>query len=218
MRCEDVTEVLRGNDQTDMLRRRAALAHTEHCEDCLAAAHAVNALIDERLTPVPKLPERSFARAVERAQSAPPTSANRRGFWLGTAVGGVLAASLALGVVLLAPQRTTEPPARNPAVVLAQDELHEVSVSLNSPEALQSAEIRVVLTGGVELQGFAGQRELRWRTDLDRGVNQLTLPLIGRDASRGQVTVEVQHGARVRTFVIDVEPAGAGATPLDETA
>jgi hypothetical protein len=36
-------------------------------------------------------------------------------------------------------------------------------------------------------------------------VNQLTLPLVGLDANGGQVTVEVQHGSKRRTFVIDVQ-------------
>jgi hypothetical protein len=51
-------------------------------------------------------------------------------------------------------------------------------------------------------------------TDLDRGINQLTLPLVGLDASGGQITVEVQHGSKRRTFVIDVQTNPA-ATELD---
>ena len=67
------------------------------------------------------------------------------------------------------------------------------------------AEIHVVLTGSIGLQGFAEQRELRWTTDLDRGVNQLTLPLVALGPSGGQVMVEVQHGDKRRTFVVDVQ-------------
>jgi hypothetical protein len=49
-----------------------------------------------------------------------------------------------------------------------------------------------------------GQRELRWSTDLDRGINQLTLPVVALDATGGQVLVEVTHGQQRRTFVLDV--------------
>jgi hypothetical protein len=45
---------------------------------------------------------------------------------------------------------------------------------------------------------------LRWSTDLDRGINQLTLPVVALDASGGQVLVEVTHGRQRRTFVLDV--------------
>jgi hypothetical protein len=44
-------------------------------------------------------------------------------------------------------------------------------------------------------------------TDLDRGVNQLTLPVVVVDASGGQVLVELTHGDKRRTFVLDVRAA-----------
>jgi hypothetical protein len=85
-----------------------------------------------------------------------------------------------------------------------------VTVQLESPEPLANAEVRVELRGGVELDGYAGQRELRWSTDLDRGVNQLTLPVVAIDANGGQVLVEVTHGQKRRTFLLDVRTAAAG--------
>jgi hypothetical protein len=207
MRCEEAVETLRETEHAGVLRLQAARAHVEGCEDCAAALRAVSALRTERTAPAPKIPPQSFARAMERATHAPRSESRRsRGFWLGTAVGGALAAGLAIIVATLWPQDVMAP-IGNPEVRLAVNEVRAVSMSLDSPEALVDAEIRVVLTGGVGLQGFAGQRELRWMTDLDRGVNQLTLPLVGLDAGGGQVTVEVYHGTKQRTFVIDVQPA-----------
>jgi hypothetical protein len=163
---------------------------------------------------VPPLPGNSFARALDRVDRVPDLApARRRSFWLGTAVGGALAAGIAVVVAVLWPQPSLEP-LGNPEVRLLAGEVREISVSLESPEALADAEIRVSLTGGVGLQGFANQRDVRWMTDLDRGINQLTLPLVGLDASGGQVTVEVQHGSKRRTFVIDVQTNPA-ATELD---
>ena len=206
MRCEEAVEILRETEEAGILPLQAARAHLEGCEECAAALRAVSALRAEHDAPVPRVPAQSFARAMERATHAPRTDV-RRGpsFWLGTAVGGALAAGIAVVVATMWPQ-TTMPPIGNPEVRLALNEVRQVSMSLDSPEALADAEIRVVLTGGVGLQGFAGQRELRWTTDLDRGVNQLTLPLVGLEATGGQVTVEVYHGTKQRTFVIDIEP------------
>jgi hypothetical protein len=70
------------------------------------------------------------------------------------------------------------------------------------------AEIHVSLTGQVGLQGFEGQNELRWRTNLDAGTNQLTLPLVSLGAGGGQVLVEVRHANGRRVFVFDVTAAG----------
>jgi hypothetical protein len=204
VRCEDAIEALGSNEPADSLRRRAARAHAEGCAECAAASRALSALYAEQYAPVPPLPPQSFARALERAGRVPDVEPARgRGFWLGAAVGGALAAGIAVVVAALWPQV----PVVNPEVRLARGEVREVSMALESPEALVGAEIRILLTGGVGLQGFADQRELKWMTDLDRGINQLTLPLVGLDSSGGQVTVEVYHGTKQRTFVIDVEPA-----------
>ena len=218
MRCEEAVETLRATEHAGVLALQAARAHLDGCADCSAALRAVAALRAEHHGPAPKVPAQSFERALERATHAPSTEARRsRGFWLGTAVGGAIAAGIAITIALLWPQAATAP-IGNPEVQLAVNEVREVSMSLESPEALADAEIRVVLTGGVGLQGFAGQRELRWMTDLDRGVNQLTLPLVGLDASGGQVTVEVHHGTKQRTFVIDVQPSARPTARLGETA
>ena len=217
MRCEEAVEILRGTEHAAILPLQAARAHVEGCEDCAAALRAVSALRAEHDATVPRVPAQSFARAMERATHTPHREPRRsRSFWLGTAVGGAIAAGIAITVAVLWPQAATMP-VGNPAVQLALNEVRQVSMSLESPEALTDAEIRVVLTGGVGLQGFAGQRELRWMTDLDRGVNQLNLPLVGLDASGGQVTVEVYHGTKQRTFVIDVQPTSRPSAQLGGT-
>ena len=98
-----------------------------------------------------------------------------------------------------------------PEVTLALNESRNVNVALDSPAMLADAEIHVVLSGAIGLQGFASQRELRWRTDLDRGVNQLTLPLVALGGGGGQILVEVTHGEKRRSFVIDVHTNGSAA-------
>jgi hypothetical protein len=206
MRCEDALEVLRWGDAAANAERRAAEFHLAQCAACRLAERALIALDAERRAPVPRLAEGAFERAVQRALQPPVARVpSRRGFWLGTAVGGALAASIAVAATLLWLQPGVPVATANPEVTLALNEVRDVSVSLDSPEALAGAEIHVVLTGAIGLQGFAEQRELRWVTDLDRGVNQLTLPLVALGPSGGQVMVEVQHGDKRRTFLLDVQ-------------
>jgi hypothetical protein len=94
---------------------------------------------------------------------------------------------------------------------LAINEERDVDVALSSPEPLSNAEIHVAVSGDIGLRGFAEQRELRWRTDLDRGVNQLTLPIIALGPHGGQVLVEIQHGDKRRAFVVDVRTTAPSA-------
>ena len=139
-----------------------------------------------------------------------PAQRYRRGFWSGLASGAALAATLAAVAVAVLLCDNDDAPVSVPAVSTALNQPRNVTMTLDSPEPLAAAEVRVELRGGVALDGYAGQRELRWSTDLDRGVNQLTLPVVAIDPSGGQVLVEVTHGHKRRTFVLDVRTMAAG--------
>jgi hypothetical protein len=210
MKCEDVLSMLRRTGAG--AARRAADEHLADCEDCRNAAHALAVLRADRDLPVPPASDGAFERAMHAAtmprDRRRPMRAPRTWFWLGAASGAAVAAGIAAAVLLLRPLLVPVPDGV-PAVTLAVNETRNVSVAVRSPEALADAEIRVALTGEIALQGFEGQRELRWRTNLDRGVNQLTLPVIAVGASGGQVLVEVQHGDKRRSFVVDVHAVPA---------
>lgn len=215
MKCEDVIEKLQSPQTTNLVGLRAARAHADSCKDCAAALVALAALEAEAAVSPPRARPGAFNRALEQALTPRRIELQpRRGFWLGAAVGGLLAASLAVFATMLwlAPQAPAS--FSNPAIRLAMNEQRDVNVSLESPEALADAEIHVVLTGSIGLKGFGTQRELRWTTNIDRGANQLTLPLVALGADGGQIMVEVVHGDRRRTFVVDVQTQD----PEDPTA
>jgi hypothetical protein len=213
MKCEDVLSVLQRDDAGAELARRAAGEHLARCEDCRNAAHALAVLRADRDLPIPLPGDDVFRRAMSAA-AAGARAPSRRGFWMGVGVGAALAAGLALAIMAFGPAEMVVPPAAAPQIVLNVNEQRDVSVALSSPEPLADAEIRIALRGEIALRGFDDQRELEWRTDLDRGMNEITLPLIGLRAGSGQVLVEVQHGDKRRSFVVDVlttaaEPAAA---------
>lgn len=211
MRCEDAIEQIRTAGSQPGGELRAAMEHAAGCGDCHAALRALDALRTLRDEPAPILPDAVIERAIDRALTSAPAQRYRRGFWSGLASGAALAATLAavaVGVWLGTIERDV--PASVPQVSMALNQPRDVTVTLESPEALADAEVRVELRGAVALEGYAGQRELRWSTYLERGVNQLTLPIVALDATGGQVLVEVMHGDKRRTFVLDVRAAAPG--------
>ncbi|HEX6999876.1 MAG TPA: hypothetical protein VF322_17215 [Gammaproteobacteria bacterium] len=208
MKCEDVVTVLRlAPEPPESDRRLAAERHAAECRDCRRALLAHRVLAEERLRPVPRPPEGAVQRAVDRAAASGPVRVSRaRGFWLGVAVGGALAASVALAVTALFTRM--DPPVTAPQIALAPHESRDVSVALNSAEPLSHVEIEVAVTGAIALRGYESRRELRWFTDLERGVNELTLPIVALGPGSGQLMVQVTHGDRRRTFVVDVHARG----------
>ena len=207
MRCEDAIEIIRAAGSGPRGDLRAALDHAAACVDCQAAQRALDAMRKLADASVPSVDEAAIERAIDRALAS-RAPGWRRGFWSGLASGAAAAvAALGGGIWSL---RSGESSVAVPEVRLALNRPSEVTVTLDSPEPLANAEVRVELRGAVALDGYAGQRELRWSTDLDRGINQLTLPVVAIDATGGQVLVEVTHGDKRRTFVLDVRTAAAG--------
>jgi hypothetical protein len=210
MRCEDAIETICAAGSRPGGDLRAAMSHAAACDDCLAALRAFDAMRTLRETPPPIADEGAIERAIDRTLAS-PAPGYRRGFWSGLASGVAAAAAVAtLAVGIWSWRSGDERSVAVPEVRLALNRPSDVTVTLESPEPLVNAEVRVELRGAVALDGYAGQRELKWSTDLDRGINQLTLPVIAIDASGGQVLVEVTHGDKRRTFVLDVRAAAAG--------
>ncbi len=89
-------------------------------------------------------------------------------------------------------------------------ESRDVNVTIDSPEAFMEVEVRVVVAGGIELEGLAGRRELKWKTDLAAGINRLTLPIVASDSTGGRLLVSVWYGTKQQAFVVQIDVADAG--------
>lgn len=220
MKCDDVQCLLiDGPDAGDAEGRRSAMEHLADCESCRDAQFAAGMLRAERARSVPPPSPGAFERTIAAATRGVPRElprpvpvGRRGGFWTGLTVGsGVMTAAAAVAwaafVVREGDPVPERAPATTPQVTLSLYEPQDVSIAVDAPSALMDAEIRVVLTGAIELDGFENRRELRWHTNLDAGANQLTLPVVATDAGGGQLLVEVQHGQKRRTFVVDVRGA-----------
>lgn len=206
MKCEDMVEYLADGAGPPRALQRAVAEHAASCDECRHALRAVQALHGERERAV-RIPRGGLERAL--AGSARPAAARSNGtvFWWGAGAGAALAASITLAVLVLWPSLREPAGTAAPEVMIALDDTEDVSITLDTPVELTAAEIRVTLNGAIELAGFGDQREVTWSTDLARGVNQLTLPVVVRGPTGGQLTVEVQHGIKRRQFVVDVRTA-----------
>ncbi|HEY7673099.1 MAG TPA: hypothetical protein VIC71_12855 [Gammaproteobacteria bacterium] len=210
MKCERAVELLtQSADSENAVERRMAAEHAATCSACRSAVEAVQYLRAEGLSPVPRLRAEAFAQAMAVAtKDRAARTARVPTFLSGLALGAALAAAIAIAIVTLMPGLDSTRDSATPQVTLAASEHRDITISVASTQALEDAEIHVVLSGPVELFGYEGQRELRWRTNLDRGANQLTLPVLANGMGRGQVLVEVVHGDKRRTFVVDIESLG----------
>jgi anti-sigma factor RsiW len=210
MRCEDIEDLL--NEHADVAltpaQRREVDAHLAACDDCSTAWHAAGTLRRHRalLTPVP-----SAALIEKLAAMRQPIGAKKRMSPWVAAVGGALAAGIALVAFDYYRAGVDDRARAVPSVTMSLNETRDVSVSIDSPQAFMDVEVRVLLAGGIEIEGLRGRRELKWKTDLESGINRLTLPIIASDGSGGKILVAVGHGDKQRAFVVQIDVDGDAA-------
>lgn len=186
------------NGTLDRAAHDAAGAHLRECADCqrsVAMLEALRAVLRDAPMPAPR--PGFFDQALARAQAAQP---RRRRYWP-YVTGAAIAASLSLWVVL--GDRPNLSPASTPAsVTITLNQARTVQLAFNAEHELEEATLSIELPDGVDLEGFPGQREVRWRTNLARGANLLSLPLIARSPAGGTLLARVEYGNRRTQLVI----------------
>jgi hypothetical protein len=122
-----------------------------------------------------------------------------------TGAGGAIAAGLVLwmlgGMFLKAPEIAG--PAM-PSIVMTLEEPRTINLVFSSATALANATMTVILPQGVEVMGFAGQREITWMTSLTKGKNILPLTLIATSPKGGELMATLRHDGDDRTFRVRV--------------
>jgi hypothetical protein len=150
-------------------------------------------------------PDGLFQRVLDEVARAGNHELARRRFWLGTAFGGAIAASLLAVTVMLGvlvrPGDVLPPRAE---FYVSADEARTMHIAIEADQALPGAEISILLSGAVEIDGTGGRRELTWTDDLDAGINKLSLPLLASGVGGGQMVVTLRHPDSEQMFVIDL--------------
>ena len=181
------------------------LAHAKVCAGCDAALSGRRATLAMERLPVEEPPAGLFERIATDVTRSRPQRGTSRSFWTGAAFGGAVAASLLAIVLMLG---VFERPADQPQTVaefyVSADEPRMMHVAIEADRALPGAEISILLTGNVEVQGFGSRRELNWSDDLEAGVNKLSLPLVASGEGGGQLVVRLSHPDSEQLFVIDL--------------
>ena len=122
-----------------------------------------------------------------------------------TGFGGAVAAALALWIVsgVFFPANEVTAPTV-PSVTMALEQPRTLNLVFSSAIALDNATMTVMLPDGIEIDGFAGQREITWRTSLNEGRNILPLTLIASSPVSGELLATLQHGEDSKTFRLKV--------------
>ena len=182
-------------------------AHIESCVDCRRVLEDERqlreSLKDYGETRMPRPAATFFDRTLAKATQ--DGTRRQRNRWIMTGVGGTIAAGLVLwmlgGTFLTTP---VVPQTALPSIAMTLEEPRNLNLVFSSATALANATMTVVLPPGVEVAGFAGQREITWITSLTEGKNVLPLTLIATSPRGGELMATLQHEGDHRTFRLQV--------------
>ena len=149
------------------------------------------------------VPDGLFDKISAEIGAAPQRRVTDRRFWQGAGFGGIVAASLFAIVLMAGWDFQPAPDSADVAeFMVTVGEPRHMDIAIETDRALQGANITILLTGGVELVGYQDQRELTWTSDLDAGVNRLSLPVVAINQSGGQMVVRLSHPDSEQVFVV----------------
>lgn len=209
MTCTVLTATL--DDYVDGLMDAADTAslgaHIETCEVCRRVLEKERklreSLKDYGESTMPRADAAFFDRALLNA--ARQGVRRQRNLWVMTGIGGTIAAGLlvwVLGGMLLKSPDMERPVA--PAIVMTLEEPRTVNLVFSSATALADATMTVVLPQGIEVDGFAGLRQITWMTSLNAGKNVLPLTLVAISPQGGELLATLRHEGDDKTFRVKV--------------
>ena len=180
--------------------------HIDSCDSCrqtIETEQALRGLLKDY--PVPTVDAAYFDQALAKATHV--GAGRQRNRWMMTGFGGAIAAGLLawiVGGMLLQTPDLPESADAIPGVTMALEEPHTVNLVFSSATELDDAVLTVSLPAGIEIEGFAGKREITWMTNLQAGKNVLPLTLIATTSHGGELLARLEHDERDRTFRIRV--------------
>lgn len=185
------------------------IAVCQACRNWLASERALNEALQEQFS-VPAPSPDFHSRVLSSARDAVSPSSG----WSHSALGGAIAAALALGIglgILFQPDRVATDSA-DPVVASSESSSPEwvagiagpvektVRLAFRSGEPLEDVTLTLELPPNVELASWPGHRELSWKVSLNAGENVLSLPLKLLFPGSGELVARLDTGDRQKTF------------------
>ncbi len=212
MNCEDAVSSFQSTTEsgpTDLEARKAAehVSGCDECRDALLGTAVLHKLRDQEPVQVP-------AGSFEQTMQSVTTNAKPRntgfGFWHGMGIGAAVAASLTMAFMISfnTPSPQADSTLATPEFLIVMNEPRNVNIAIDAGRDLLGATISVFLAGGVELAGYGDKREISWTTDLEKGINQLQLPVVATDLHGGSLLVRLDHEGEQKVFLVNLKISG----------
>ncbi len=218
MKCTELEKYLDDylDDAVSPAEQKAVEAHIESCASCQQALEAHKTLRQAlRSLPVDEASADFEAKVFTAVSShyGPRSGHSGSRFYAGFAT--AMTASLALwfaSTVYTPPVDEYVRDEQAPQIInLTMNQARTVKLVFEAPTDLAEVTLSVELPENIELEGFSGQKQLVWQTNLNKGQNILALPIIATGNGQGELVAQLSYGNKTKQFHIVLKTADDGA-------
>ncbi len=213
MKCSDIQKYIDDylDDAMSLGEQKAVESHIERCVSCQQALEAHRAVRRAlRSLPVdkasPDFEAKVFAAVRDQYSTRGGHSGNR--FIAGFATAMVASLALWFASTVYTPQFDGE---TSQVVNVAMNQPRTVKLMFDAPVDLAEVTLTVELPENIELEGYAGQKQLVWQTSLNKGQNILALPVIAIGNGQGELVAQLSYGDKTKQFRIVLKTSSDGA-------
>ena len=135
------------------------------------------------------------------------------------AVGIASLSAVSLAILLVMSEQTTVAPNFEPQMVsIDLNHSQPVRLVFDVDRNIKQAELSINLPENVELEGYPGHKQFKWKTNLVKGQNLLALPIKSTGYGRGQLHTELRYNNSVKTLdLLLTATETAGNSQFDTT-
>jgi hypothetical protein len=190
----------------------AVREHLDSCQQCHDAFKRDEDMLQAlRALPVPA-PSPGFARrSLQHAQSSGRWQIQKS---LAPLLSAAMAACLVLWLVTGLPRMSYHPAPELPTaqVIIKINEQKIINVVVNAPRDLLDANVTIQLPEQVEMVGFPGKRKIEWKTDLRKGKNLLSLPIVAKSTGNVELVTRINHENKSKLLKLAMKIYNSHAT------
>ena len=182
-----------------------------HCADCDECKRVVDRLLQQKqlLASLPaveldtEVKKRLFDTAVKQADAA---SVEAKTTSMPSVVYRFAAAAMISAIALFAAMPyISSPEGEGEYMVMVSDQVQTITVAIESEQAIDMVRMHVELSDNLELKGFGSKRQVNWDAGLKKGVNVISLPIIGVAQGEGDITTRVQINGNEKVMRIKTQ-------------
>jgi len=174
--------------------------HCAACENCKAGIESIRRQQQLlRSLPVPAASGEFKKRVIESAvQGLHQQTGVKQGYLFKFAAAAMVSALvLWFGLLNVSPQDKS---LQN--IVMVGDQVRDISLAIDSEQDLDAVVMYVEISDNLELKGLGNKKQVNWTTGLQKGVNVISLPVVGIAKGDGAITTRVQLNGKEKVMQI----------------